>query len=59
MGQLITKLEDQGWQASLTSGGHYRLAGPEGQLYFAPATPSDYRAIRNVVAELRRRGADL
>lgn len=48
-----------GWCAELRPGGHYRVRGPAGGLYFMPATPSDHRAVRNARAQLRRLGADI
>ena len=33
---------------------HYRLDLPNGRVVFAPGTPSDWRAVRNLRAELRR-----
>jgi predicted RNA binding protein YcfA (HicA-like mRNA interferase family) len=57
--QLSRQLRHQGWRVTATNGDHLRFEGPEGQLVFGPATPSDHRAIRNLVAKLRREGANL
>lgn len=58
--QLIRRLERlRGWTVELKKGGHYAAKGPELVLYFFSATPSDYRSIRNIRAELRKRGADV
>lgn len=57
--QVIAAIRAQGWMATLTNGGHWRLASPTGELVFCPSTPSDVRAIRNIRARLRRAGAIL
>lgn len=58
--QLIAKLEAQGWTIK-TGGGHIKALAPnkaDGMVTFG-STPSDYRAMKNTVAELRRHGAVL
>jgi predicted RNA binding protein YcfA (HicA-like mRNA interferase family) len=49
-------LERQGFIATKTHGGHWRFEHPNmiGPV-FAPDTPSDHRAIRNLYAMLRRK----
>lgn len=56
--QLLTRLRAQGWRVRYTKN-HLRLYGPEGQLVFCPASASDYRALRNIRAQLRNHGANL
>lgn len=56
MRELKRRLHVSGFIVAKTNGGHLRIthvlmAGP----YFAAATPSDHRAMKNIVAELRRR----
>lgn len=56
---LIAKLEAQGWTVKV--GSHvkaYAADKANGLVTFA-CTPSDYRAMKNTLAELRRRGADV
>jgi predicted RNA binding protein YcfA (HicA-like mRNA interferase family) len=58
--QLVRKLEDQGWAVVLTGGGHLKATPPGGGApVFMPATPSDWRSLKNSTALLRRRGAVL
>lgn len=46
-----------GWTQTRTRGGHLRLTPPDGgRVLFSPSTPSDYRGIRNLAAQLRRAG---
>lgn len=44
-----------GWQASLTSSGHIKLAAPGRRPVFMSVTPSDTRSLKNTRSELRRR----
>lgn len=55
--QLIRELEKQGWTVELTKGNHYKATPPGSKLgvYF-PSTPSDWRSLKNVLSELRKRG---
>jgi hypothetical protein len=45
---------EYGATLDVTGSCHYRLRLPSGAIVFAPGTPSDWRALRNVRAELRR-----
>ena len=53
--ELLKHPAAQGWQAGLTGGTHIVLSHPEvgGKVYMSH-TPSDYRAKRNVLKELKR-----
>jgi len=53
---LIDAAVAQGWQVSTTGGGHLKFQSPAGRVVFAASTPSDWRASRNLRAELRRAG---
>lgn len=44
----------QGWTISHTNGGHLRFSKPGLPPIFTSSTPSDYRAERNMRAQLRR-----
>lgn len=59
MVQLARRLERQGWAVSRTKRDHYRFVSPDGTIVYAPGTPSDHRSIHNVIAKLKRTGADL
>jgi len=54
--QLRKAAEKQGWTVSLTKGGHRKWKSPAGELVFSAQTPSDYRAIKNIIRELVKRG---
>ena len=45
-----------GWQVTPTRSGHLAWRSPDGTVVYTPSTPSDYRAIRNARARLRRAG---
>jgi predicted RNA binding protein YcfA (HicA-like mRNA interferase family) len=52
---LIRLAERDGWTVRYTAGGHLRLEHPDAAgPVFATATPSDHRAARNTLAQMRR-----
>lgn len=54
---LFREVEAAGWSVERGGGGHYKIRNADGQIVASsPATPSDYRSIRNVRAQLRRAG---
>ena len=57
--QLVRKAKKQGWR--LVQGKqHPRLYPPDGGDYIVmPGSPSDHRAVKNIRAEMRRRGVDV
>ena len=59
--RLIGIAREQGWTVEPTRKGHWWFRPPNpaaGQVLVA-GTPSDHRAWKNVVAELRRKGLDI
>ena len=53
--QLLRAAEARGWSVELTRrGAHVRLVHPSGGLVVAASTPSDWRALANLRAQLRR-----
>lgn len=57
--QLVVKVRKHGWTAEYTKGDHIRLIPPDGDTKRSVVianTPSDARAIKNVLALLRRHG---
>ena len=56
MKETLRELEREGFNATKTRGGHWRLVHPDmdGPV-FCPDTPSDHRAIKNLHATLRRK----
>jgi predicted RNA binding protein YcfA (HicA-like mRNA interferase family) len=57
--ELVKAARQQGWRVEIRGGGHVSYYSPEGTVVFGPLTPSDYRALRNCKAELRRAGLQL
>jgi len=56
MKALLRQLERQGFCASKTRGGHWRLEHPDlNGPVFAPDTPSDHRSIKNLQGIIRRK----
>lgn len=54
---LIREAQRQGWTVELTRRGRYRWTNPAGGTpYFSASTPSDRRAVHNIVSDLHRRG---
>ncbi len=53
--ELRRAAEPLGWSVDgITGGGHLRLVHESGGVYYAPATPSDSRARRKALADMRR-----
>jgi hypothetical protein len=58
IGRIIGVLRKQNWNVVRTGSDHFRAtSGPH--IVILPATPSDPRSVKNVRAELRRKGAKL
>lgn len=57
---IVDGLCAQGWSVTI-AGGHYRCVPPEsgGSVVFLASTPSDCRAVKNMIGVLRRSGADV
>jgi hypothetical protein len=45
---------DHGWIVAVRRGGHLKLTHPCGALVFTGSTPSDHRARKNLLGQLRR-----
>lgn len=56
---LATLAEKQGWLVDAEGGRHIDFHSPDGAKVTVARTPSDWRAHRNNVAELRRHGLDI
>ena len=48
----------QGWVRKTTGGGHYKFVAPTGRFLFTSVTPSDFRSVRNIKAQMIEMGAD-
>ena len=52
--QLVRQYAEHGFRVNRTKGGHLRFDGPNGELVFGASTPSDYRSLKNLKAQLDR-----
>lgn len=52
--RIIDGMLDAGWKVSKTRRGHYKCRAPSGMTIFTSGTPSDWRAIHNFAAKVRR-----
>lgn len=53
---IIRMAQAQGWVITKTNGGHLRWTAPTGGFVFTASTPSDNRAIKNIMRDLRAYG---
>ena len=54
---IVKEAEAQGWRLERTSKGHVKMIPPDkGPPVFTSGTPGDYRALKNFLGKLRRRG---
>lgn len=53
---IVQAAEEAGWEVGFTKKNHLQLRSPDGVTVFGPGTPSDWRAILNFRAKLRREG---
>jgi hypothetical protein len=53
---ILKRATDAGCRISRTSRGHWRILCPGGGLIFTAGTPSDWRGLRNLKADLKRVG---
>ncbi len=54
---IVQAAEEQGWRVEQRSGGHLFFYAPDGKnIVTSGSTPSDHRALRNLVTQLRRYG---
>lgn len=56
MREIFLSLERQGWRIEITKKNHLKLFSPEGGIVVASGTPSDWRAMMQLRADLRRHG---
>lgn len=55
--EIVKAAEKQGWQVKTTKKGHKMFYAPDGvNKVLAGGTPSDHRALQNLLADLRRYG---
>jgi predicted RNA binding protein YcfA (HicA-like mRNA interferase family) len=52
--------ERQGWRVEPTGGGHLRWRSPRcGRVIFTASSPSDYRALQNILSHLKAEGLEV
>lgn len=54
MRSLIRLAIKRGYNVELRNGGHYKFTAPTGRFFFTSATPSDKRALANILADMKR-----
>lgn len=54
--RIIALAIRQGYSVELRNNGHYKFTAPTGRFIFTSSTPSDRRAIKNILADLRKLG---
>lgn len=55
--QILKRAKDQGFEVTFTRKKHYKIRGDKG-VVFTSGTPSDWRSVRNTIAQLKRIGYD-
>lgn len=53
---IISKATSQGWEVTQNKANHLRWQSPEGGVVFTALTPSDWRAFKNILRDLRKYG---
>jgi hypothetical protein len=48
----------KGYTVELRKNNHYKFTAPTGKFFFTSATPSDHRAIANIVSDMKRAEKD-
>lgn len=56
---LVKKARKAGWVVELSGKNHLKFCPPKGSPVFTSNTPSDGRAIKNLVSLLRKRGLNV
>ncbi|MEX0755714.1 MAG: hypothetical protein WD556_11455 [Actinomycetota bacterium] len=56
--EVFREAERQGWKVTQTPGGHWKLVPPDPSkdIVHTGKTPSDHKALANVIAQMRRSG---
>ena len=53
---ILRRLQEQGFKVSLTRKSHIRVVAPNGNVRCGPGSPSDHRAYKNLLRDLKRIG---
>lgn len=59
--EVLKAARDAGWKVTMTGGGHWRLVPPDlsQPMVHTGSTPSDHRAVKNLVSQLRKSGLEI
>ena len=57
--RIIALAIRQGYTVELRNNGHYKFTAPSGRFIFTSSTPSDRRALSNILSDLKKTGLDL
>lgn len=56
--KVISLAIKKGYNVELRKGGHYKFTAPTGKFFFTSATPSDKRALANILSDMKRAEQD-
>jgi predicted RNA binding protein YcfA (HicA-like mRNA interferase family) len=56
--RILKRLQAKGFKVKRTKSSHVCVTTPQGPV-FCSSTPSDHRAIQNILSMLKRKGVDL
>jgi hypothetical protein len=58
MRKLISLAIKRGYNVELRANNHYKFTAPTGKFFFTSSTPSDRRALDNILADMKRAEKD-
>lgn len=56
--KVISLAIKKGYSVEVRKNGHYKFTAPTGKFFFTSATPSDHRAIKNILSDMKRAEQD-
>lgn len=56
LNKVIKEAKKQRWVVVKTKKNHIKWVNPQGEVVYSACTPSDFRAIKNILEDLKRRG---
>ena len=58
MRSVIRLAIKRGYHVEMRNNGHYKFTAPTGRFFFTSSTPSDRRALDNILADMKRAEKD-
>jgi hypothetical protein len=58
MRSVIRLAIKRGYNVELRNNGHYKFTAPTGRFFFTSSTPSDRRALDNIMSDMKRAEKD-